>query len=85
MRKVTARDRSKARGQSRRGIGQNALVVKPRKMSKRAGSQAVGDVKTRVKASGGAGGKAEDGGRVRGEERGKGKGRNVRKKGVKGG
>ena len=54
-------------------------------MLKRAGSQAVGDVKTRVKASGGAGGKAEDGGRVRGEERGEGKGRNVRKKGVKGG
>ena len=72
-------------GQSRRGIGQNALVIKPRKMLKRAGSQAVGDVKTRVKASGGAGGKAEDGGRVRGEERGEGKGRNVRKKGVKGG
>lgn len=39
----------------------------------------------RVKASSMAGGKAENGGRVRGEERGEGKGRNVRKKGVKGG
>lgn len=72
-------------GKSRRGIGQDAREVKPRKMSKRAGSQAVGDVKTRVKASGGVGGKAADGGRVRGEERGEGKGRNGRKKGVKGG
>lgn len=60
-------------------------MVKPRKMLKRAGSQAAEDVKTRVKASGGVGGKAADGGRVRGEARGEGKGRNGRKKGVKGG
>lgn len=70
---------------SRRGIGQDVRAVKLRKISKHAGSQAVGDVKTRVKASGGAGGKAADGGRERGEARGEGKGRNGRKKGVKGG
>lgn len=59
--------------------------VTVRKMSKREQRQGAGDVKMRVKASGGAGGKAADGGRERGEAREEGKGRNGRKKGVKGG